>query len=233
MAQRVDGFGAGTERATADFPQTLHPDLETLNPMKQHLTKIAAEWFNDRDAWSSFMELVDLNVDIQDHWLDEGSKAIRKHFHDNPSPGWRLVAWDGYIRDTWWFLEDFGPDSVGIGYGWKFHLCFGVKSGRRVDHAALAELISTDAYRPLVTAFGRKDPSEKDPSKFDFPLHQYGDFSFGIENDHNVTGYELAWFAGHRTESFAKQAAAKIQAFTHDPAITDLLKKLNAELMKG
>jgi hypothetical protein len=108
----------------------------------------------------------------------------------------------------------------------KKRLCFGVKSGTRVDRTALAEKLDSEDYRPLRIAFGRNDPEG-----FGFPLHQYGDFSFGTENDGNVPGHELAWHACHCTDAFVKQAAAKIEAFTHYPAMTELMKKLNRELL--
>ncbi len=194
--------------------------------MKEHLTSKAAEWFSDLDAWNAFIELAPLSVSIQDLWLDVGSRALRKHFHDRPSPGWDFTAWEGYIRDTWWFLEEFGQDSVGIGYGWKYHLCLGVKSGQRVDRAALTERLLSEDYRPLLDAFGRNDPND-----FGFPLHQYGDFSFGTANDGNLSEHEIAWHAGHRTGAFVEQAAAKIEAFTRNPETTELMRRLNLELL--
>ena len=126
----------------------------------------------------------------------------------------------------WYFLEEFGRDSVGIGYGWRYHLCFGVASGSRVDRTALVEALGREAFQPLVDAFGRKDLPE-----FSFPLEQYGNFSFGAVNDGNVIGHELAWYAGHRTDSFVKQAAAKIEAIARKPKITELLRKLNQHLL--
>ena len=136
------------------------------------------------------------------------------------------MAWDGLKRDTWYFLEEFGRDSVGIGYGWRYHLCFGVASGSRVDRTALVEALGQEAFQPLVDAFGRQDLPE-----FSFPLEQYGNFSFGTVNDGNVIGHELAWHAGHRTDSFVKQAAAKIEAIARKPEITELLRKLNQHLL--
>ncbi|MEP2774427.1 MAG: hypothetical protein ABJQ29_15635 [Luteolibacter sp.] len=194
--------------------------------MKQHLTKKAAEWFNDPDSWKSFLELIPLVPDIEEHWFNEATGSLRKHFSDKPCPGWSFLAWDGLARDTWWFLEEFGRDAVGIGYGWRYHLCFGVASGNKVDRSALVEALKQDVYKPLVEAFGRTDPPE-----FGFPLEQYGNFSFGMENDGNVIGAELAWCAGHRTEEFVEQAASKIEAFTLDPKSTELLRKLNRELL--
>lgn len=196
--------------------------------MKEQLIKKSAEWFHDRDAWNAFIELAPLAQDIQEHWLNSGTQALRQHFIANPSPGWKFCAWDGYARDTWWFLEEFGPDSIGIGYGWRYHLCFGLKSGNPASSDALANLLRQDDFNPIITAFGRHAPSS-----FDFPLHQYGDFQMGSPNDGNLPAHEIAWFAGHDTESFVKQAAAKIEAITRNPEITDLVRQLNQELLKS
>jgi hypothetical protein len=194
--------------------------------MKEYLTKKAADWFDNLEAWNSFLELTPLIYDIEEHWFNEATEVLRKYFSDNPCPGWSFLAWDGLKRDTWWFLEEFGRDSVGIGYGWRYHLCFGVASGNRVDRTALVDALGQETFRPLVDAFGRKDPPE-----YSFPLEQYGDFFFETENDGNVTGHELAWCAGHRTDSFVKQAAAKIETIARNPVITELLRKLNQQLL--
>jgi hypothetical protein len=193
--------------------------------MKEHLTKKAADWFQDPEAWKSFVDLIPLKADIERVWLDTATEKLREHFTHNLCPGWQFQRW-GVSHDTWWFLEEFGQESVGIGFGWRYYFCLGVAHGMRVDRTALEKALGQPAYLPLVKAFGRIDQPI-----WNNTLEQYGDFSFGSDSDRRLPAHELAWYAGNKTDSFVAQAAAKIEAFARNPEITALLRQLNQELL--
>lgn len=193
--------------------------------MQTHLTKKAAEWFDKVETWRSFLELIPLQSGIERVWLDAATEKLRHHFTDYHCPGWQFQEW-GISHDTWWFLEEFGPESVGIGFGWRYYLCFGVAFGNQIDRTALKQALEKEIYRPLSEAFGRKDQSGNS-----LTFEQYGDFSFGSDFDRHLPAHELAWYAGNETDSFVEQSAAKIEAFARNPEITALLRQLNQELL--
>jgi hypothetical protein len=193
--------------------------------MSTHLTKKAANWFDKLETWRSFVELSPLQTDIERVWLDAATEKLREHFTHNRCPGWQFQEW-GVSHDTWWFLEEFGQESVGIGFGWRYYFCLGVAHGIRVDRSSFKKALEQDIYRPLVKAFGRIDQS-----KNGLTLEQYGDFSFGSDFDGRIPAHELAWYAGNKMDLFVAQAAAKIEAFARNPEITALLRQLNQELL--
>jgi hypothetical protein len=195
--------------------------------MSTHLTKKAAEWFDNVETWNSFVDLIPLRSDIENIWLVSATEKLRHRFTHCDCPGWQFQEW-GHGRDTWWFLEDFGQESVGIGFGWAYYLCFGVAYGNRIDQGALKMALAQEQYRPLIKAFGRTDRP-----RWNNALEQYGDFFFGSPFDGQLPAHELAWYAGNETDAFVNQAAAKIEAFTRDPEITALLRRLNQELLTG
>ena len=196
-----------------------------MNPLEKHLTQKAAGWFDNVDAWRSFVELIPLQSQIEKVWLDTATESLRLHFARCSCPGWQFKEW-GSSHDTWWFLEEFGAESVGLGFGWRYYFCFGVAMGSRIDRAALKKALEQEDYRPLLGAFGVTGPSIHG-----LALEQYGGFTFGSPLDGYLPAHELAWFAGNETDSFVEQAAAKIEAFARNHEITALLRQLNQELM--
>jgi hypothetical protein len=195
--------------------------------MSEYLAQHAAKWFDELETWQSFVDLIPLKEAIEDVWIDQATEALRQHFRQNHCQGWNFCEW-GHRRDTWWFLEEFGRESVGIGFGWKYHFCFGVAFGGRIDRDRVTQALQQETYRDLRRAFGRIDNTGWN----NCALEQSGDFRFGSARDHRLPPHELAWYAGFQTSEFVRQAAAKVEAFV-DPDITALLCKLNVELMTG
>lgn len=196
--------------------------------MHPSLVKLAAQWFDQPEKWSSFLELASAQSAIQEHWFNSGSARLRENWKSDTGPGWDLQAWDGYDRDTWWYLKDLGRDSIGIGFGWRYLWCFGAR-GNRVDRHALRERLTAPEYAPLKAAFG--DVHEYDWNYMTWV--QTRGFRFGHANDGKLSEAELAWYAGHRTDAFVEQALAKVHAFTHNLEVTALLTKLNRELQQA
>jgi hypothetical protein len=77
-------------------------------------------------------------------------------------------------------------------------------------------------YLPVQRAFDRIDAP--------FPgseLSEMRNFKFGTAHDGNYSEYDLAWHASHQMDSFVDQAIAKIERFTTNPEVTELLRQLN------
>jgi len=198
--------------------------------MNEHLTKKAAKWFNNLQTWESFVELSLLQRDIEKVWFEAATEKLRKYFTQYSSPGWTFEDW-GAATDTWWFLEEFGKESIGIGFGWCYLFCFGVYYGNRIDRSSLTENLKKKAYQPLIEKFGRQDKTDERGAEV-MTFVQYGDFSFDSPLDMKLPIHELAWYAGNKTDLFVNQAVAKIEAFTCNAEITALLRQLNTELIQ-
>ena len=192
--------------------------------MNEHMIKKAADWFDDEDKWLSFLELYRAKDEIINWWLEMATDKLRQHCQISP-PGWNFVAW-GSPHDTWWYLDDFGVDSIGVGFGWKYRLCFGAR-GQLVNRGLLKKYLQDLQYSPLVTAFGAIH--ERGPEGFE--LVQDRGFAFGSPNDGCLPLSEFAWYAAHKMDSFIKQAAAKIEAFTKNPEIERLMIQLNRDTL--
>lgn len=194
--------------------------------MSEHLIQQAARWFDDIETWKSFVELIPLKDQIEQAWLNAATEELRSEFRRQPREGWNFRQW-GNATDTWWFLEEFGHESVGLGFGWRYHLCFGVAFGGRVNRHELKVALESVEYADIRRAFGRIDNVDSEG----LALEQIGDFHFRSDRDGRLPPYELAWHAGFSKEKFVKQAIAKLEAFM-SPPITDLLRSLNRELLR-
>lgn len=193
--------------------------------MNEHLINKAADWFDDIEKWRSFLELwADKNA-IEVRWMEKATEPLRNHFAESLSPEWDFKAW-GCASDTWWYLREFGEDSIGIGFGWKYMLCFGAR-GSAINRVNLNNRLKEPKYQPLFTAFGEVH----DRGPYDFALVQYRGFAFGSPLDGRLSESEFAWYAAHKKEAFLQQAVAKIETFTKNPENTRLLSELNKEAL--
>ena len=194
--------------------------------MNEHLIKMAADWFDDQDKWFSFLELCSAKDGIEYRWMNMATEKLRQHCQISP-PGWNYVAW-GCARDTWWYLDEFGVDSIGIGFGWCYRYCFGAR-GSLVNRTLLRKKLQDPQYSPLIAAFGMIH--ERGSEGFEFV--QDRGFAFGSPNDGRIPVSEFAWYAAHKMDSFIQQAAAKIEAFTKNLEIERLMIQLNRETLSA
>ena len=198
--------------------------------MNEQLINKAADWFDDVEKWKSFLELSEACYNIQLRWQSMATDELRKYFFSKPSVGWDFTPWDN-AYDTWWYLSDFGPESVGIGFGWKYMLCFGAKGGR-VNRNLLKTKLKERQYLPLLAAFSQ--PPHHYGTYEGFELAQERGFSFdGSSCNGRMTESEFSWYAWHHKEAFLKQAVAKIEAFTKNDEVKQLLAQLNRETINS
>lgn len=190
--------------------------------MNEHIIKEAGNWFNNIEQWESFLELVQAKDAITEEWLIEATDKLRKKWAQSLNLGWQIMTWEN-SRDTWWFLDKFGPASVGIGFGWHYVWCFGAIGGQN-DIATIDKEIAREEYAPLHQAFGPVDERYYDHNIL---LSQERLFDFDSTGKQNTPRDILAWHAGHRPDVFIKQALEKVYAFTASPEVTKLMTQLN------
>lgn len=208
-----------------------------MNTIDQKLIQKSQAIFNDPEKglekWNALLELSKLDDKIQWHWLAVGTKELRNYINHDLPDCWVCEPWGGDV-DTRWYLKDYKPDSLAIGFGWKYELHLHHRANYdRIDSELVTQQLETEKYAELLKRFGlnpaKEAVSEGWASKI---IQRCRDFTFGSRNDGNITVRELAWYAANRTDVFVEQAASKIKQFTHDPEMTRLFSELNREAQK-
>jgi hypothetical protein len=196
--------------------------------MQKELIQAAAGLFPTFEHWQSFLELSQGIDSIKNYWFVEATTTIRRHFMETLSPDWCCDSWGSPDRDTRWFLKEFGPESLGITYGWYYqlHLRFGFGTPGFKTELVSRLLKEKGEYRPIHLAFERIDPPYQGSL-----LAEIGNFRFGSAYDGNFALEDkdgcLGWYASHRLNEFVDQAVKKVERFTNTPEVTKLIRKLN------
>lgn len=197
-----------------------------MNIIDEKLVSKAARIFDSPEKWSAFLELDRLRSSITTHWLTIGTKKLRDHFTANPSPGWNWKIWDT-STDTRWYLEKFGPGSLGIGFGWNYEFHLFLNDGRSFDSDRIDQLLKTSNYAELLTDFDPNSPVQTRPRS---KARKFPEFTFvGLNINGTLPIDELAWYAAHQSEAFVKEAACMIERFTRNDRLTSLLSEINEQ----
>lgn len=191
--------------------------------MQNELIHAAAKLFPTINHWRSFQELAKNMDAIKEEWFVAATDMIREHFKNALSPEWRFTPIDPPTRNTCWFLRDYGPGSLSIRFWACYRFELKADDKKRFDLATIRRLLTEKDYLPISQAFARIDPPNADDSLF----MEMPNFKFGKEGDGHYSDLDLAWYAAHETDSFVEQAIAKIEKFTKNPQVTELLQKVN------
>ena len=182
--------------------------------------------FNSPEKWNALFELYEQTGQIMDYWLAKGAKALIADFIANPSQGWVCQRWD-QDHEVRWYLDQFGRESIGIGFGWptwEFHLF--VKGGNKVKQNLAAELLKNPEFQPLLKVFGPQDNLPR----------RTGDGSLACNVTLNPIGSmtaaeprrrELAWLAAHQTDEFVRGMSSEVRQITDNSTFTALVRDLN------
>jgi hypothetical protein len=187
--------------------------------------------FDQLDKWNAFIELKNLSDQIIENWLAIGTEQLRKHFEENRPQRWRWKPFWFPDRDTRWYIEEFGGDSLAITFA-DYKLCLHLSDTKRFDHNWIGEQLRGEKvkYAGLLLPFGMNPVFKAGPTEW--VVEEKYDFAFGRPSEGNINRWELAWYASHQTDNFVTQAAKKIERFVGDPEITRLVTELNAEAQK-
>jgi len=197
--------------------------------MQNELISAASDLFPTFEHWQSFLELSDLRNSIRDTWFIEATNKIRQHFINTLPREWDCEPWENTQRDTRWFLRKFGPDSPSVNYRWHYCLCLRLHNKQKFNTESIFRLLKKEGgYEPIYQAFDRID------RQFDgeIVMIESRNFKFGSANDGALSEDKLAWYARHEIDGFIEQAIAKIEKFTKNPVISDLLGQLNQTAQK-
>jgi hypothetical protein len=181
--------------------------------------------FPSLDHWLAFHELADKRPDMFESWFVPATERIRAHFKQYPAEGWQCIPHPlGQVRrDTIWYLEEFGPNSLRLVYGWYYELQLRLDDFSAFDSNCITQALEGSEFESVKRAFGRIDRYMLIDSK----LMERRNFEFGMPNDRNLSERELAWAAAFHTEAFVDQVIRKIERFTKDPEVTRQIRNLN------
>lgn len=191
--------------------------------MQQELINAASELFPTFEHWQSFLELYGLTNDIAVSWFAGATERISRHFMETLPPEWDCEAWGDTSRDTRWFLRQFGPVSLTVSYAWAYRLDLRLHDHEKFSAELVTRLLKESEYRPIHLAFDRIDRRFEWGSE----LIELGNFKFGTAQDGHFSERDLAWHAAHQMDAFVSQAIAKIERFTNNPQVTELIRRLN------
>ena len=186
-------------------------------------TENAKELFPTIEHWLSFNELADQREAIHECFFEPATRLIREHFNEQPASGWSLVPWGLPSRDSKWYLDEFGPDSLFICYGWHYELQLRLDNQVRFDSGAITKALETSNFDQLKHAFQRIDRYMQADSK----LMERGNFRFNIPHDGSLSWRELSWAAAFKTDKFVHQATEKIERIVRDETVTAQIRELN------
>lgn len=194
----------------------------------------AGSIFDSPEKWNAFFEIQTQIPAIIDHWLRIGSNALREHFKLLPSPLWECSEWGG-ARDSRWYLSEFGPRSIGIGFGWsewELHLHFNYSDLDRYDQEKAIQHLGSSEYYEVQSLFGSHSvmPWRKGDGCIasDRSFNPYGDTS-----DSNMRNRIIAWHAGNKTDDFVEKMAKKVREITENTKITALIRDLNNRSLRA
>jgi hypothetical protein len=186
-------------------------------------TEDAKELFPTIDHWLSFNELADQRNAILEDFVRQATRKVREHFNECPAPGWCMEPWGADYRDTKWYLEEYGPNSLFLCYGWEYELQLRLHDPQVMDTHAITKALESNDYMDLKHAFQRIDRYMQVDSK----LMEKRNFRFGGPHDGSLSYRELAWYAGLHRDEFVSQAVAKIERFVRNENVTAQIRKLN------
>ena len=194
--------------------------------MNQELLKHSITIFDTQEKWEALFEIHAQTQAIIKHWLTIGAHALRKEFAENAA--WGCEIWEDE-RDSRWYLNEFGKESVGIGIGWPevgLHLHLKDSPGYRREVAV--DLLKSPVFLPLMESLELKTPPKYVSDGGLAYNETFNPFSGAL--DTQVRQRELAWQAAHRTEDYVRKMGAIIRRLTDDPTLTGLFSEFNRQI---
>lgn len=197
--------------------------------MNKELLKQSVPIFNTQDKWEALFEIHNHSNDIINHWLTIGALALRESFADNAI--WGCEKW-GVERDTRWYLNECGSQSVGIGFGWiEVELHLHLSNSPTYDYNRAAELLLAPAFKPLLELFELNTPPRYVSDgglAYNATLNPFSGAA-----DTQVRQRELAWLAAHKTGDYVRKMGGIIRRLTDDPSHTGLFRELNRQIRES
>jgi len=192
--------------------------------MSQEIFKQAEMFFEKKEEWYSFLDLLEYKDRIYWNWYKKCKYELNRRFQEeeiDKKGNWLYYSWGNF--DFKWFLKDFGHDSLCI---WLQNSLFYLwANGNIYDVEEISKLLQQKKFIPIISAFERQDDIFL-PNNWEKVVER-GNFHFGDEYDGNFDNSRLAWYANFRTNDLADQIIRKVNRFRNNEEITLLLIEIN------
>ncbi len=195
--------------------------------MQRELLNQALALFDTPEKWNAFVEMTNQKDTMRWNYFQKLKQPLLNYFNNNPVNGWVCEPWGNPDYDLRWYLKEFGKNSLALAVGWTFKFVLHLQDTDSFDTERINELLRTD-YSILLSSFDRVDKQFEHNLK----VVEERNYSFGSPFDGNFDDSQLdklAWFAGNKTEEFAKQIIRKVEVFRKSEKLTNMLHELNAK----
>jgi len=198
--------------------------------MANEIVQQVEEHFKGMNQWNSFVELANQKQLIITTWLLSLKNALHKCFLvDNVNDKWGFESLGNYNWDYYWFLNEFGRDSLRI---WLYQqTIFLWINPETLDLAKGKELLKAIKYSKIIGAFENTEKSYLNEPQNSWVFAEIGNFVLNDIEDNHIPLDKFAWYSHYNTEVVVEQILRKINRF-REPEITDLLKELIIEIKK-
>lgn len=191
--------------------------------MNEELLLTAMNLFDSPEKWSSFIELMNRNGEIQNRWWKKLQAEVYQREKQNSNPEWEIHIWNNW--DIMWYLKGESNKSLAIhfwGDGFRVFSNYG-----DLDALTVNKITKEPRFDILKNCFDKIDGSN-----FETIGWEHRNFSFNTIFDGKFPDARtLSWYAGNKTEDFADQIISKVRKF-QTPEVTALFREINNSCKK-
>lgn len=191
--------------------------------MNEELLITAMNLFDSADKWNSFCELMNRNGEIQNRWWKKLQTEVYQREKKVTNPDWDIVIWNNW--DIGWYIKGESDKSLAIhfwGDNFRVFCSYG-----ELDINKVTEILKNPKFDIIKSCFERLDGSDYQTIGWEHRNFSFNTIYDGKFPDHRT----LSWYAGNKTDEFAKQIIAKVRKF-QTPEITALFKEINNSCKK-
>lgn len=205
--------------------------------MQKELMNQTMAMFDSAKKWSAFVELSNMRNDIEKEWFLKIKTPLMTYFQKNLSERWGCESWWYSPYDMRWYLKGFGKNSLALATCWTYTFCLHLEDVSTFNSELVTNLLKDPEYKEILLAFDRIDEPPQDQKFKALELRNYHFSDVGDDSPYNgcfdgVSIADLAWYAGNQTDEFVRQIISKVERFTTDKKVTDLLYELNDKAQK-
>jgi len=205
--------------------------------MQKELMNQTMAMFDSAKKWNAFVELSNMRQSIEREWFLKIKTPLMTHFKKNLSDRWGCESCGNSGYDMRWYLKGFGKNSLALATWWTYTFCLHLEDVSTFNSELVTNRLKDPEYEEILLAFDRIDQPPPDQKFKVLEIRNYHFSDAGDDCPYNgcfdgVSIADLAWYAGNQTDEFVRQIISKVERFTNDQKVTDLLYKLNQEAKK-
>ncbi len=192
--------------------------------MNEELLQQAIKLFDTQEKWSSFVELIKRNEEIQNRWWKKLQQEVYQRELRDLGLDWSIYIWNNW--DIMWYIKGESNKSLAIHF-WRDTLRVFYNYGD-LDINKVNELIKEPRFDIIKSNFDRIDGTNNETIGWENKNFFFGSAHDGRFADSRI----LSWYAGNMTTEFADQLIQKVRRFQTEE-ITLLFKEINEKCKRN